>query len=179
MLFLGLVFGSQVAFPFGAVTPSTPANDAAASLTVASPATASPADRDAAFAVLTASVAHYRSILEQDQAIIGHARHPNGGEGLVAMEDPSSAAARFASYLKNSSPELDMSFLDAFRKADKYFTADNEPQALRGWLDDMSFMHDDLGRWTHLAVDYQGSTSTSQDDLDAADETVRHYLVKA
>jgi hypothetical protein len=47
-----------------------------------------------------------------------------------------------------------MSFLDAFRQADKHFTADNEPQAIRDWVDDMSFMHDDLSRWVHVAAHY-------------------------
>jgi hypothetical protein len=72
-----------------------------------------------------------------------------------------------------------MSFLDAFRQADKHFTADNEPQAIRDWVDDMSFMHDDLGRWLHVAVDYQSSTSTPQADLHTAAESVRQDLVKA
>jgi hypothetical protein len=72
-----------------------------------------------------------------------------------------------------------MSFLAAFRQADKPFTADNEPQALRDWVDDMSFMYDDLSLWVHVAVDYQTSPSTSQADLDAAAATVRQDLVKA
>ncbi len=63
--------------------------------------------------------------------------------------------------------------------ADKHFTADNEPQAIRDWVDEMSFMHDDLGRWVHVAVDYQLSTSTSRSDLDAAAETVHQDLGKA
>jgi hypothetical protein len=179
LLFLGLVFGSQPASPFGAVTPSTPTNDAAASLTVALPATASPADRQAAFAVLTTNIAHYRIVFERGQAIIGHARYAHREEGPGAMEDPTSAAARFRDYRNNSNPELDMSFLDAFRQADKHFTADNEPQAIRDWVDDMSFMHDDLSRWVHVAVDYQISNSASRADLDTAAETVRQDLVEA
>jgi hypothetical protein len=179
VLFVGLVFGSQCAFPFGAVTPSTPINDTAASLTVALPLTVSPADREAAVAVLTANIAHYRSIFAQGQAIIGHAQHANGEDALVTMEDPNSAAARFQYYRKNSNPEHDMSFLDAFRQADKPFTTDSEPQAIRDWVDDMSFMQDDLSRWVHVAVDYQSSTSTSQADMDAAAETVRQDLAKA
>ncbi|HEX4099105.1 MAG TPA: hypothetical protein VHY21_00990 [Pseudonocardiaceae bacterium] len=148
-------------------------------LTVALPATASPADRQAAFAVLTANIAHYRRIFEQGRAIIGQAQHANGEEGSGAMEDPTSAAARFRDYRKNSNPERDMSFLDAFRRADKHFATDNEPRAIRDWVDDMSFLHDDLGRWVHVAVDYQLSASTSRSDLDAAAETVHQDLGKA
>jgi hypothetical protein len=58
-----------LASPFGAVTLNTPINNAAASLTVALPATASPVDQKSAFAVLTANIAHYRSIFEQGQAM--------------------------------------------------------------------------------------------------------------
>jgi hypothetical protein len=179
LLFLGLVFGTLSVSPFGAVTPSTPTKDAAASLTVALPATASPADREAAFAVLTAPIAHYRNIFEQGQADLGHPQHAHDEEGPGAMEDPTSAAVRFRDYCNNVNPELDLSFLTAFRQADKPFTADNEPQAIRDWVDDMSFMHHDLRRWVQVAVDYQTSPSTSQTDLDAAAETVRQDLVTA
>jgi hypothetical protein len=179
LLILGLVFGSQLASPFGALTPSTPTNDAVASPTVALPATASPADREGAFAVLTANIAHYRSIFEQGQAIIGHAQYANGEEGRVTMEDPNSAA-RLWDYRKDSKPELDLSFLGAFRRAaDKHFTADNEPQAIRDWLDGMSFMHDDLDRWVHVAAEWQISTRTSHADLNAAAAMVGQDLVKA
>ncbi|MGH7745005.1 MAG: hypothetical protein ACREQ5_09430 [Candidatus Dormibacteria bacterium] len=178
LLFLGLVFCSQSASPFGALTSSPPINGTAASLMVASSATASPADREGAFAVLTANIAHYRNVFEQGQAIIDHTQYANGEEVRVAMEDPSSAAARFLDYRENSNPELDMTFLDAFRQADKGFTTHDEPQAIRDWVDDMSFMHDDLARWVHVAVDYQSSTK-SQVDLDAAAATVRQDLAQA
>jgi hypothetical protein len=91
---------------------------------------------------------------------------------------------RYAHRIRPASTKLDsikptssdIAWLDAFRRADKHFTADNEPQAIRDWVDDMSFMHDDLGRWVHVAVDYQLSTSTSRSDLDAAAETVHQDL---
>jgi hypothetical protein len=129
--------------------------------------------------VLTANIAHYRSTFEQGQANLSQAQYANDEEGSAAREDPTSTAARFRDYRKNVNPELDMSFLAAFRQADKPFTADNEPQALRDWVDDMSFMYDDLSLWVHVAVDYQTSPSTSQADLDAAAATVRQDLVKA
>ena len=115
--------------------------------------TASPADREAASAVLTASIAHYWSVFAQGQAII-HAQHAKSQEVMMAMEVPNSVAARFRYYLENLSPERGMGFLDAFRQADKHFTADNEPQAIRDWVNDMSFMHDDLSRWMHVAAHY-------------------------
>ncbi len=178
LLSLGLVFCSQSASPFGPVTSSPPINGAAASQTVASSATASPADREGAFAVLSANIAHYRSVFDQGQTIIDHTQYANGEEVRAAMEDPSSAAARFLDYRQNSNPERDMTFLDAFRQADRAFTAQDEPQAIRDWLDDMSFMHDDLARWVHVAVDFQSSTK-SLADLDDAAATVRQDLAQA
>jgi hypothetical protein len=80
VLFLGLVFASQLVSPSGTVIPGMPINDTAASLKVALFPTASPADREAAFAVLTANIAHYRSIFEQGQALIGQAQHTTGEE---------------------------------------------------------------------------------------------------
>jgi hypothetical protein len=178
LLFLGLVLCSQSAFPLETVTSSTPTNRAAASLPAVSSATASPADREGVFAVLTANIAHYRNVFEQGQAIIDHTRYANSEEGRAALVDPNSAAARFRDYRQNPNPEVDRSFLDAFRQADRSFTAHNEPQALRDWLDDMSFMHHDLVRWTHVAVGYQSSTK-SRADLDAAASTVRQDLADA
>ncbi|MGB9281912.1 MAG: hypothetical protein WCB57_17840 [Pseudonocardiaceae bacterium] len=172
MLFLGLVFGSQLVPLFGAATTSTPINDVAVSLTMTLPPTASPGDREAAFAVLTANIAHYRSIFEQGPAIIDEAQHANDEKSPVVMGHLNFAAARLRYY---RGPEPDMSFLDAFRQADQHFTADNEPQAIRDWVDDMSFMQDDSSRWVHVAVDYQ----SSQADVDAAAETVRQDLAKA
>ena len=141
LLFLGSVVGSLSASPWGAV----PLNGAAASLAVASPATASPIDREGAFRVLASNIAHYRSVFEQGQAIIGHTQYANGEEGLVAMEDPNSATARFRDYCQNLNPALDMTFLDAFRRADKAFTVRHETQAIRDWLDHMSFNARRLG----------------------------------
>ena len=175
LLLLGLVFCSH---PSGAGTPSPALKLATASLTVASPATASPAGREDAFAVLAANIAHYRNVFEQGQAIIDHTQYANGAEVRMAMEDPKSAAARFRDYRQNFTPELDRSFLDAFKEADRNFTVHNEPQAVRDWVDDMSFMHDDLGRWVHVAVDYQSSIN-SQADLDDAAGQVRQDLAKA
>jgi hypothetical protein len=107
--------------------------------------------------------------------VAGPQRAGPGGEGRTRPPPPQGSGTT----AKNSNPELDLSFLDAFRQADKHFTANNEPQALRDCVDDMSFMQDDLSRWVHVAVDYQMSTSTSQADLDATAETVRHDLMEA
>lgn len=146
LLFLGLVVCSQSASPFGAVRSSPPIAMATASTTVALPAAASPADREDAVAVLAANITHYRNVFAQGHAIIDHTQYASAAEVWMAMEDPSSAAARFQDYRHNFNPELDRSFLDAFRRADRHFTVDNEPRAIRDWVDDMTFLHEDLDR---------------------------------
>jgi hypothetical protein len=178
LLFLGLVFCLHSASLVGAVRSSPPVTVATASLTVASSAPASPADREGAFAVLAANITHYRSVFERGQAIIDHTQYANGAEVRMAMEDPGSAAARFQDYRQNSNPERDQSFLDAFRRADRYFMVDDEPGAIRDWVDDMTFLHEDLGRWVQVALGYQSSTQ-SQTDLDDAAAAVHQDLAKA
>jgi hypothetical protein len=152
---------------------------ATASLAVATPVTVSPADRQAAFAVLAANVRHYRNVFEQGQAIIDHTQYGSGAKIRMAIKDPSSAAAWFQNYRQNSQPELDQSFLDAFRQADRHFTVDNEPRAMRHWVDDMTFLHEDLGRWVQVALGYYQTSTQSQTDLDDAAATVHQDLAKA
>ena len=178
LLFLGLIFCSHSASPFRAVRSSPPVTVATASLTVASPATASPADREGAFAVLAANITHYRNVFARGQAIIDHTQYASGAQVQIAMEDPNSAAARFQDYRQKSHPELDQSFLDAFRRADRNFTVDDEPRAIRAWVDDMTFLHEDMGRWVQVAIGYQSSTK-SQADLDNAAAAVHQDLAKA
>jgi hypothetical protein len=134
LLFLGLVFCSQAASPFGAVRSSPPIAMATASTTVTVPAAASPADREDAVAVLATNITHYRNVFAQGQAIIDHTQYASAAEVRMAMADPSSAAARFQDYRHNSNPELDRSFLDAFWQADRHFTMDkNHEQSVTGW----------------------------------------------
>ncbi|QUQ64607.1 hypothetical protein JJ691_23270 [Kutzneria sp. CA-103260] len=52
-------------------------------------------DRAAAAGILTVCVQHYRDELYQGQAIIGHTQYADASAGLVAMDEPNSAAAGF------------------------------------------------------------------------------------
>lgn len=56
--------------------------------------------------MLTANIAHYRSIFEQGQAVIDHPQYANDEQVPVATEDPNSAAERFGELPQNSKPEL-------------------------------------------------------------------------
>ena len=87
--------------------------------------------------------------------------------GIAAMDDPTSAAARFRAYRQNTGPERDITLMDAFSQGDAHFAGDNEPQAISDWQNDMFTMTFDLNQWVEVAVSYQISEK-SQADLDAA-----------
>lgn len=157
--------------------PASPSASVPAPKPVPAPVTP-PADRAGAAAILAKSVAHYRAMFQQGQDIIGHTQYADGFAGLAAMDDPTSAAARFRDYRQNPGPERDLSSDDAFSRADAKFTAANEPQAISDWRDDMGTAQGDLSQWVLVAVDYQISQK-SQADLDAAASKVEQDLTKA
>src|SRR4051812_17464635 len=88
--------------------------------------------------ILLANAKHYREELDQGVRIIGSTQYSDSFAGLAAFDDPNSAASRFRDYRKDSNPENDVSFLDAFKKADKFYNAQNEPDAIGTWRDQMS-----------------------------------------
>jgi hypothetical protein len=108
-------------------------------------------------------------MLSQGQQIIGPVPYPNANAGLAAFNDPNSAASRFSAYRKHPDPESDESYLAAFQRADHFFTAANEPQAIGTWRDDMGQAQSDLYRWVSDAVSWQiNEISTSKLQADAA-----------
>ncbi len=62
-------------------------------------------------------------------------------------------------------------FLDAFRKADANYNADNEPAAIASWRDDMGTVQADISVWVQVAVSWQINQKTDA-DLAAAAATV-------
>lgn len=139
------------------------------------PTLAPQADRDAAAAILNASIGHYRQVLAQGQAALGPTQYDNGWAGVVAIEsDPNSDAAKFKNW-HNPNPEMDLSYQDAFGRADAHFTAEGEPPAINTWRDDISQAVTDLGQWTRVADSWQIKEKT-QADLDAAAAKVTQDL---
>jgi hypothetical protein len=136
------------------------------------------ADKEKIRAILTASVSHYQHLLALGQQALGGVQYANATAGLNAFSDPTSAASRFRDYRKNPNPEADLSFLAAFKKADNFYTAANEPAALGTWRDDMGTATSDLNEWVNLAVGWQIREKTTV-QLQAAADKVARDLVKA
>lgn len=129
-------------------------------------------------AILTASVDHYQHLLTLGEQILGTTQYPSAVAGDNAFNDPNSAASRFGAYRKNPNPESDLSFLAAFKKADNYYTAANEPTAISTWRDDMDTVSTDLNEWVNLAVGWQIREKTTA-QLQAAEAKVERDMAKA
>jgi hypothetical protein len=63
------------------------------------------------------------------------------------------------------------------RQADSHFTADNEPQAISDWRDDIGTAQSDIIQWINVATSYQISSKT-QSDLDHAAAVLNNDLAK-
>lgn len=126
------------------------------------------AEKSAVRSILLGSANHYASLLAQGRQALGTTQYPNSQAGLAAFSDPNSAASKFSAYQKHVNPANDLSSLQAFKKADSYFTAANEPAAISQWQNDMSNAQGDLGTWVQDAVSWQIkeiSTTKLQADL--------------
>ena len=128
--------------------------------------------------ILTASVDHYTSLLSLGEQALGSTQYADANAGLAAFNDPNSAASRFSAYRKKSNPEGDLSFLNAFKKADNYYTAANEPKAISTWRADMNDASVALNEWVNLAVGWQIREHTTL-QLQAAEHKVTTALAKA
>jgi hypothetical protein len=128
--------------------------------------------------ILTVSVDHYANLLSLGEQALGSTQYADANAGLAAFNDPNSAASRFSAYRKKSNPEGDLSFLNAFKKADNYYTAANEPKAISTWRDDMNDVSVALNEWVNLAVGWQIREHTTL-RLQAAEHKVTAALAKA
>lgn len=129
-------------------------------------------------AILNASIQHYQDLLTQGKSILGTTPYADGSAGLVAMNDPNSNASKFSAWRQTSKAETDLSFLDAFKQADAFYNADNEPGAISTWRDDMGTAQSDLAQWVSVAVDWQISAKTTN-DLNAAEATFDQDIKQA
>ncbi len=128
--------------------------------------------------ILTVSVIHYKQVLALGQKALGTTQYANGTLGLEAMKNPNSAAARFRDFRAKWNPSDDVSFIAAFKKADRNYVAGNEPPSISSWRNEMSNVSFDLSNWVSVAVAWQiRSRSTAQ--LNAALRVFEADLAKA
>jgi hypothetical protein len=129
--------------------------------------------RNHAAMILRTAVDHYARTFARGQAIVGTTQYPNATAGLAALENPNSAASRFAAWRKSTGIERDVStYMNAFHKADAGFNASDEPASISQWMQDTGTLQADISHWIYVVVSYQISEA-SQADLDAAAATVR------
>lgn len=127
---------------------------------------------------LTASVNHYAAVLALGEKILGNTQYASAAQGDSAFHNPNSAASRFSTFQKTYDPEGDESYLEAFKRADSYYTAANEPTAITVWRDDMTSATGALAAWVPIAVGWQiRQYSTAQ--LHVAERRVREDLATA
>jgi hypothetical protein len=107
--------------------------------------------------ILLANLSHYAQLLSRGQVALGTAQYPNAQAGLNAFSDPDSAANRFSAYQKDANLAASASYVDAFNRADRLFTAANanEPQAMTNWEGDMAQVQGDLAQWITDATSWQ------------------------
>ena len=130
------------------------------------------AQKDQVQAILQGSIDHYDRAFADGRAVLGTTRYADGFAGVAAMDDPNSAAARFRDWRGTSKVEQDVqTYLDAFSRADKFYTAETEPTAaISAWSDDMAALQGAISQWINVAVDWQINTKTDADLHAAADK---------
>lgn len=128
--------------------------------------------------ILHKNMMHYQQLLSGGKAALGTTQYADGTAGLVAYGDPTSNASQFRDWRKSSHAEQDVSYLDAFKQADAFYNADNEPAAISTWRDDMGTAQSDLVQWVNVAVGWQIRTNTT-DELHAAEQQFQHDMTKA
>jgi hypothetical protein len=148
-------------------TPPASANQPIATPTQTSKPTSTPSthklsasQKQQVSADLNAGLAHYVDAWHQGQQILGTTQYVDANAGLSAMDDPNSAASKFSAWRKTSGIEQDVNtYLNAFKSADAFYSADTEPQAISSYEDDMGALQADISTWVTDAVGWQIHTT--------------------
>lgn len=121
---------------------------AEASLPAAGPKSPAPApNRAAAAKILHGNVQHYRDSLNT---------------GRNAWGSP-----KFGPWQQQAL--LDLTYQDAFTKADKQFTADTEPDSINTWHDDIATVTDQMHQWAQKnTIDTTDKPAPATTDVDKA-----------
>jgi cytoskeletal protein RodZ len=175
-LILGAIIGPPKTKPaagVGTVTTSPPANSSPSPSpsTTPSPAATSttptktankptPPNYAAAAAILAASNKHYRDQLAQGQAAFN--------------------TAGYAPWFQREQADLESE--DAFKQADAYFTADNEPNSINDWRSDMNDATSSFYQWAHAALRAEtgaGGPGTVTDEMRGYAQQFSDAMAKA
>ncbi|MFJ2407305.1 hypothetical protein ACIOUE_39115 [Streptomyces xanthochromogenes] len=132
----------------GAASPGTGTATLEASLPPAGPKKPAPAgNRAVAAKILHANVQHYRDSINTGRNNWG--------------------SPKFGPWQQQAL--LDLTSEDAFRKADKQFTADNEPSSINTWHDDMAAATDAINQWAQKnTIDTTTKPAPATTDVDKA-----------
>lgn len=137
--------------------------------------------RERVRAILTANVDHYAKLLAAGEQALGSTQYTNADAGLAAFNDPDSAASKFRDYQggQGGGPTNDLSFIDAFRQADSYYTAADEPtSAITAWRNDISNAQAGFNQFTTVGTGWQISQYTTA-QLRSAERQIADDLAKA
>lgn len=140
--------------------------------------TVSPAVKKKVRAILLGSLNHYEHLLHTGERALGNTQYATSMQGVDAFSDPDSAASRFSAWRQKSNAESDLSFLAAFSKADSFYNAKNEPDAIGTWRDDMSLATGYFNVWTEFAVGWQIKEHTTA-QMQASTRRLERMLAKA
>lgn len=111
---------------------------------------------------LNNGLTHYVDTWHQGEQILGTTQYADANAGLVAMDDPNSAAAKFSTWRQSSKIEQDVTtYLNAFKSADAFYNAANEPDAISSYRDDLGTLQADISTWVSDAVGWQIQTTSN------------------
>jgi len=161
----------------------------AATLTVSKGPALTATEKAKVSAILTANVNHYTAVLTLGERILGATQYATAQQGNQAFNDPNSAASRFSTFRKTYDPSGDESYFAAFKKANSYYTAANEPSAITTWENDMTTATGALAEWVPIAVGWQirqystvqlhGAEQRIQADLATARKDITKILAES
>jgi hypothetical protein len=123
-----------------------------------------PKQRDAVTSTLTRSVNYFADIYANGLKVLGTKRYASSSAASNAIANPTSAASLFHEYsgrLRHETDKIiDPAYAAAFVKADGYYTAANEVEAITTWRDDMSNVLGSLAAWDSVAGNWQRHNRT-------------------
>lgn len=147
-------------------------------LVVPKPPRLTAGQKSAVRSILLSSVRHYEAELAAGREALGSTQYASPYAAIAALKEPNSAASKFSKFHQQTNPEDDLSYTVAFKRADRIFTAANEPEAMEAWRNAMERAWSAFIPWVNDATSWQiGSVSTSK--LQADEVAIEGRLAQA